>query len=221
MKNKINWVIVISFALGFLLLFIVVSCVLNKEQAASSRNKSYNMDSGQIKANDEMQQVEIQFSARYIRTGSPKGAHIWQAVSVVSDKSGLEKYCSDAKELYLEIESSGLRDLYSEDWFAEHQLVIVAIQEGETSGPQVHHKVVSVIKQGDECRISINKIIPIDAKEDSWHILIEVDKGTFPLDCKFSIDLKEMSDYSFYKKHTDANNSGCSQIAGVYFHYFQ
>ena len=65
------------------------------------------------------------------------------------------------------------------------------------------------------------KIIPIDAKEDSWHILIEVDKGTFPLDCKFSIDLKEMSDYSFYKKHTDANNSGCSQIAGVYFHYFQ
>ena len=134
-----------------------------------------------------------------------------------------KKKLKEENERLRDLLTRAVAELYegAEDWFAEHQLVIVAIQEGETSGPQVHHKVVSVIKQGDECRISINKIIPIDAKEDSWHILIEVDKGTFPLDCKFSIDLKEMSDYSFYKKHTDANNSGCSQIAGVYFHYFQ
>ena len=174
-----KWATIMVLFSGVLICLVAFFTFYDKE---SQTELALNVVTGAVSCPSKevvsLNRKEIEFNAKYIRTGSPIGEFIWQTACVVSSKSELYNYCSLKRAYYQELESSGLQELYSDDWFAEHQLIIVALDEGQTSGPQIHHKVVSVIKQDNEYWINIDREIPMDQKEDSWHILIEVGKAS-------------------------------------------
>ena len=95
----------------------------------------------------------------------------WPACYVFTDSASLSRYylsqpVNDAEEAKAAISA------YDDAWFAEHQLIVVPVDEGSGS---VRHEVALVTKG----KIVINRKSPEIGTCDmaSWRIFIEVDKG--------------------------------------------
>lgn len=134
------------------------------------------------------------FSAQCIRTdGGMEGVEYPQVVILDSVKE-LEKYYEEKKDSYsLEHRDQVYADttigfvdaceMYDEEYFVDHNLVMVLVEEGSGS---IHHKVASVRWTGEHWEIVITRESPEICTDDMalWHILIQVQMGKVITDSK-------------------------------------
>ena len=131
---------------------------------------------------------QIPFSAQYVRTNGYRDGAKYPVVTLIEKADELKRYYEDNGKLYdfshkelLYADSSvGFIDaimLYDDAWFAEHQLLIVLLEEGSGS---VRHEVTSVTA-GPDPSVDITVLTPEIGTADmaEWHILIETPPNAF------------------------------------------
>ncbi len=121
-----------------------------------------------------------QFEARYIRTNGYHDGTEYPRTVLIESREALEKYYEDNKELYdlahkekvysdTTVGFADAMEEYSEEWFADHVLLIVLLEEGSGS---VRHEVTCVTENS----VTIKRIVPEVGTDDmaEWHVLIEL-----------------------------------------------
>lgn len=133
-------------------------------------------------------QDKITYNAKYIRTNGFY-EEVFQEVTVIENKSDLDLYYEQNKELYNfgdkednvnegNINFATAIDAYDDEYFESNILVMVILEEGSGS---ISHEVKSVRNINDEIKIEIKRDVPDIGTTDMarWHILIEMNKNDY------------------------------------------
>jgi len=121
-----------------------------------------------------------EFEAQYIRTNGYHDGAEYPRTVLIESREALEKYYEDNKELYdlahkekvysdTTVGFADAMEKYTEEWFADHVLLMVLLEEGSGS---VRHEVTQVTADS----VTIKRIVPEVGTDDmaEWHVLIEL-----------------------------------------------
>lgn len=137
---------------------------------------------GEVRITDAPETLALDFKAQYIRTHSHFDSHdSYRKTALIKDKGELEKYYADNSDKYnLKWDDSDrfyqAVSGYDEEFFKDHCLLFVIVQEGSGS---VSHNVKKVAYSAENGMIvpTIERIVPEFGTCDmaQWHIIIELD----------------------------------------------
>lgn len=141
--------------------------------------------SGRSGYEEETGSGQISFEAQIIRTNGYHDGAEYPKVTLVDSAEELNRYFEDNRDLYdfshketvYSDTTIGFVDAierYDEAWFADHQLIVVLLEEGSGS---VRHW-VEAVKGGADPEVSVSRMVPEVVTDDmaEWHILIEVER---------------------------------------------
>ena len=120
-------------------------------------------------------------SSRSIRTDGGAKDISYPFVTILRSREELEDYCLVQGRLF-DLETGFLEacEAYDEIYFAEHDLILLCLEESSGS---VTHQVTDVRDENGEWIITVTKHAPVEMIRDmpfdmtQWHILIEVQMG--------------------------------------------
>ena len=134
---------------------------------------------------EETGSEQIPFEAQIIRTNGYHDGAEYPKVTLADSAEELNRYYEEYQDLYdfshketvysdTTIGFADAIDRYDSAWFADHQLIVVLLEEGSGS---VRHRVAEV-KGGTAPEVSISRMVPEVGTDDmaQWHILIEVER---------------------------------------------
>jgi len=122
---------------------------------------------------EEVQGEQLAFEVQYVRTDGYLDGEEYPKVFVIHTKEDLDAY-AETSERFLEAVQA-----YDEEWFEDHQLVLVVLEESSGS---VRHEVKSVVKtQEGEGVIEVIRRRPDVGTTDmaKWHLVLEMAKESF------------------------------------------
>ncbi len=127
-------------------------------------------------------------AVRYVRTNGYHEDVRYPVLTLIGSVEELEQYVEENRDSYdlshretvYADSTAGFADAieaYDEPWFETHQLLLVLLEEGSGS---IRHEVTAVTA-GAEPAVDIDRLVPECCTDDmaEWHILIELEKGTF------------------------------------------
>lgn len=181
-----------SFVLfiSILILFAFVSCSKDQDvQKTPLETNGNTIANKETKTDDSLLQEvdylkEIDFKAQYVRTDGFHEVIRHPITNIIRQKSELDAYYNENRDdYYLERRETVYSDTtigfldacdkYDDEYFKDHILLMVVLQEGSGSN---RHKVNSVYLTGKKITIDIETLVPECGTSDEaiWHILIEL-----------------------------------------------
>lgn len=176
----------------YILLLAVILCsvlVIGCGAKTPKENDKNVSEQNGTNGNDDLEKEPeaYSFSAQCIRTdGWMEGAEYPQVI-VIDSLKVLQEYYENNREVYsLEHRDKVYSDTtigfvdacekFDEEYFEEHNLVMVLVEEGSGS---IRHKVKAVRETSNHWEIVIQREVPEVGTDDMalWHILIEVQMG--------------------------------------------
>lgn len=140
----------------------------------------------------------VEFTVQYIRTNGYVDGEKYPKAKLICSPEELEAYIAENEGKYdlgrhetvLADTTIGFADAvegYGEEWFSEHQLLMVLVESGSGS---TRYEVASVAR-GELNEVAIYSLIPEIGTCDmaEWHILIELPAGTFAPEDEFSVSI--------------------------------
>ena len=109
---------------------------------------------------------------------------------VIDSPAALEAYCLEQAS---HVDGTGFADTiaaYNEDYFSEHTLIIVALEDG---CQPIYFEVCEVVIQSDGTGVLyLKKMIPklVNLGSAGWHILVDVE-GKIPQDTQFALEIEK------------------------------
>lgn len=130
-----------------------------------------------------MEAVGYDFEAQYIRTNRIGGSDEYPMTELIESRSELEKYISSKEKSYSMGRVSEAAEKYTDEWFSDHKLLVVVLEEGSGSN---RHEVVGLTKDN----VTITRIVPQVGTCDmaEWHILVETDNN-FEMNDYFTVNV--------------------------------
>lgn len=140
----------------------------------------------------------VEFNAQYIRTNGYHEEEKYPRAVLICSLEELEAYIAENEGKYelghretvyadTTIGFADAVEAYGEEWFSEHQLLMVLVESGSGS---TRYEVVSV-SRGEKNTVAIKALVPEVGTCDmaEWHILIELPVGSFAPQDEFEISV--------------------------------
>lgn len=130
----------------------------------------------------------VAFHSQMIRTNGWFDGAEYPIATVIGSRAELDDYYKKNKDRFTFDDAYGddctvsFRDAcgkYDDAFFASHDIILVAIQEGSGS---IRHRLTGVTAADGGLRIDIQSVCPYLCSADmaQWHLFVEVDKGIAP-----------------------------------------
>ncbi len=173
--------------LSILLLFSCSSC--NDEHIDRNTGETNDSLSETEKPNETNEINKVNFEAQYIRTNGYINDAKYPTTKIIRSVSQLNNYYEENKSIY-DLERNDkvssdstigfldACDKYDEEYFKDHILIMVLLEEGSGSN---RHNVNSIeLSSSGKLNIYIKTIVPEVGTCDmaEWHLLIEPEAGT-------------------------------------------
>ncbi|MBP7187312.1 MAG: dockerin type I repeat-containing protein [Ruminococcus sp.] len=138
-----------------------------------------------------MEAVGYDFEAQYIRTNRIGGSDEYPMTELIESRSELEKYISSKEINYSMDGVSEAAEKYTDEWFSDHKLLVVVLEEGSGSN---RHEVAGLTKDN----VTITRIVPQVGTCDmaEWHILVETDSN-FEMNDYFTVNVVNGNMYHY------------------------
>ncbi len=154
----------------FLVLFILSGCDRNN---VVSHNNQENTEKNES--------VSISFTAEYVTDNGPFEINEWEKACLIDSYDEYLKLLLDPDVLSSSMEPGStisIKDInkrYNEQWFSDHQLILVGTMENSGS---YRLKVLGINRIGSNVVINIERSEPKAFSDDcsAWEILIETDR---------------------------------------------
>ena len=154
----------------FLVLFILSGCDRNN---VVSHNNQENTEKNES--------VSISYTAEYVNNNGPFEINEWEKACLIDSYDEYLKLLLDPDVLSSSMNPGStisIKDIikrYNEQWFSDHQLIVVETMENSGS---YRLKVLGINRIGNNVVINIERSIPEAFSDDckAWQILIETDR---------------------------------------------
>ncbi|MDE5414290.1 hypothetical protein [Alkalihalobacterium chitinilyticum] len=134
-------------------------------------------------------EVNLDFEVQYIRTNAFVDGKSYPTVSRISSTEELNAYYIENKDAY-DLEKKevvysdatiGFLDAiekYNDDFFKDHVLVFVLLQEGSGS---IRHDITDIKRNKSLVDVSVKRNVPQYATDDmaEWHVMVELKRDTY------------------------------------------